>query len=124
MNSKEKGDICVGNAVSYYMKNSVEVLLPIGDKKPYDIVVDKGNLLKVQCKYTAAKSKNKTKGYVVGLRITGGNQSFHTAKKYEKGDFDILFVTTKDNVSYEIPYNIVEGRSSIIVGKKYEKYKI
>jgi len=123
MNSKEKGDIAIAHGIAYYMGLQHEVLLPIGDKKPYDFIVDDGELKKVQCKYTSHKTKYGI--YKAPLRVMGGNQSYHTAKSYKKGDFDIFFVHTESNDTYAIPYKAIEGNvNSVALGKKMQKYKI
>ena len=123
MNSKEKGDLAASQCIAYYMGKEYEVLLPIGDKKPYDMVVDMDGLKKVQCKYTSHKGKSGK--YKVPLRVMGGNQSYHTAKTYSEGDFDILFVLTENKDRYEIPYSAIKGyTSTITLDKNVNKYKI
>lgn len=123
MNSKVKGDIAVGQAIAYYLSQQKEVCLPIGDKQKYDLIVDDGHSFqKIQCKYTSVLSEYGI--YEVPLRVLGGNQSFHTAKKYDKSDFDILFAVTSNGDKYEIPFKEVTSKSSVSLGKKYEKFKI
>lgn len=90
------------------MTNGYEVCLPIGDKKPYDLVVEyEGTLSRVQVKYA---------GYYAGvgkykatLRTMGGNQSYHTAKKYEREDFDLLFIFTGSGRKFVIPWKNLEN---------------
>lgn len=123
MNSKEKGDIAVGKAISYYLSQIKEVLLPIGDKQKYDLVVDNGvELKRVQCKYTSYKTPHGI--YSASIRQTGGNQSYHIAKKYNKEDFDTLFIVTEINDMYEIPFNEIKQTNCCNLGKKFEKYKV
>jgi hypothetical protein len=124
MNTKEKGDVGVGQAISYYTIDGIEVLLPIGDKKPYDIVIDRdGSLHKIQIKYSA--SRNKAGNFKVDLRTTGGNQSFYTTKKYNDGDFDFCFIYTSEGSIYEIPYDVLpEKKNSVTLSNKYDVYKI
>jgi hypothetical protein len=124
MKSKEKGDLVVAKGISYYVENGYEVLLPIGDKRPYDFVIEKdGNLSKIQCKYAGQKSPYGV--YVASLRVMGGNQSYHTAKSYKKGDFDKLFVLTGERIMYEIPCSVTNKlKNSINLGKSYNKYKV
>jgi len=91
MNTKERGDLAVGQAINFFIKNGYEVCLPIGDKRDYDFIVEKNDKLeKVQVKYVGMYSGSKT--CKVGLRTTGGNQSYSYAKKYNNDSFDILFV--------------------------------
>jgi hypothetical protein len=122
MNSKEKGDMAVGCAIGYYTRNNIQVLIPIGDKKPYDLVIEKeGELKKVQCKYTGNKSKYGS--YEAPLRVCGGNQSRHTTKSYKEGDFDFLFVLTAEGQMYEIPSKITnERKATVSVGPQYIQY--
>ena len=81
MNSKQKGSLAVAQCIAKLYSLGYEVLLPIGDRKPYDLVFDDGKKLsKVQVKYAGFTSRGKC---VAGLRITGGNQSYNYAKKYD-----------------------------------------
>ena len=123
MNSKQKGDICLSQAIAYYVYTGCEVLLPLGDRRPYDLVIETpdSKLSKVQCKYTS--SKNRYGRYIVDLRVTGGNQSFTTSKFYENGDFDILFVCTDKMCLYSIPSLAIESNAGIVLGEKYETFK-
>jgi hypothetical protein len=52
MTTKEKGDVAVGFAISHFRSQGYEVCLPIGDKRPYDFILEKNeNLSRVQVKY-------------------------------------------------------------------------
>ncbi len=52
MKPKEKGDLAAAQAIHYFMTNGYEVCLPIGDKRPYDIVAEQSGILyRVQIKY-------------------------------------------------------------------------
>ena len=124
MLTKAKGDLAVANAIQYYMTNDYEVCLPIGDKKPYDIVIERdGNLSRVQVKF--AGFYNGVKQHKVALRVTGGNQSWNTAKKYSIDDFDVLFVFTANGRKYAIPWKGITARNEInIENAKYSQYEV
>lgn len=123
MNTKHKGDVALTQAIAYYAECGYEILLPLGDKRPYDLVVEKlGKLYKVQSKYTS--SKKPSGNYEVSLRITGGNQSFNSAKKYQPDDFDLLFVYADNGSKYEFPGSMGTNRNSISLGRKYDKFKV
>jgi hypothetical protein len=124
MKSKEKGDIAVSKAVAYFVGNNEQILLPFGDKRPYDLVVERDEkFLKIQCKYTSHKNEHGM--FVVPLRVMGGNKSGNTIKSYKLGDFDILFAYTTNGEQYEIPSNIwSKCKNSLTLGLKYEEYKI
>jgi len=124
MNTKERGDIAVGQAIAYYLGSGYEVCLPVGDKRSYDFVIEKsGKIERVQVKYAGFyKSKNRC---AAGLRITGGNQSYSYAKKYGKNDFEILFVYTERGGKYHIPWKSVECRNELAVDSpKYRRYAV
>lgn len=123
MNSKYKGSLAVAQCVAKLYSLGYEVLLPIGDRKPYDLIFDDGKkLYKVQAKFAGKSSRNR---YAAGLRITGGNQSYNYAKKYTDHDFDFLYVYTEDRRHYLIKWNEISVRNMIIVDdKKYQKYLI
>jgi len=123
MNTKEKGDIVVGDAIGYFTRKNIQVCLPLGDKQPYDIVIQMsdGYLKKVQCKYAGQKySRMNDHVFIASVRITGGNQSRYSAKNYQKGDFDFLYTLTPENVRYLIPADIILTLKSTIT--LYEKY--
>lgn len=124
MSSKEKGDLAVASAIHHYMSNGYEVCLPIGDKRPYDIIVElDGNVSRVQVKY--AGFYNAVRQHKVALRITGGNQSFKVAKKYSDSDFDELFVYTANHRKFSIPWRDIKARNEInIEHMKYSSYEI
>ena len=123
MNTKHKGDKAVGSAIGFYTSQGLEVLLPIGDKQPYDLVIDRNNkLLKIQCKYTASQTKYGI--FQVPLRVSGGNKYCNTHRAYKKSDFDILYVFTEKEIRYEIPFAKVPGTTTINLGTNYDKYKI
>ncbi len=122
---KQKGDIALGKAISYFIQNGYEVLLPIGDKRDYDLVVEKEHILsRIQVKYAGVYSdRNKCN---VALRVMGGNQSFYSAKKYQGDSFDLLFVHSAKGDSYLLPWdNRIIGKSVLsIEAPKYIRYKV
>ena len=125
MLTKEKGDIALGQAVQYYLSTGYEVCLPIGDKRDYDLIVEKNNVLqKIQVKY-AGLYPSKRSTCRVGLRITGGNQSFHYAKSYTDNAFDTLFVYTARGQRFVLPWADVTARNELYIEHpKYSQYLI
>ena len=125
MSTKQKGDTALGQAISYFIGNDYEVCLPIGDKRDYDLIVEKDNTLyRVQVKYAGLySSKNNT--CRVGLRITGGNQSYHYAKSYSDDAFELLFVYTAKGQKFVLPWEEVTARNELhIEHAKYSKYLV
>ncbi len=125
MKTKEKGDIAVAHAIYYFTLAGYEVCLPIGDKRNYDLVVEKDYKLEsVQVKY-AGLYPSKDNQCHVGLRITGGNQSYGTAKKYGDDAFNLLFVYTQKGERYLIPWMEIEVRNEIAIEHpKYHRYNV
>src|SRR3989344_5923492 len=119
MNSKHKGSLAVAHCIAKLYSLGYEILLPVGDRMPYDLVFDDGGKLhKVQVKYAGRSSRNR---YVAGLRITGGNQSYNYAKKYNDLDCDYLYVYTEDGRHFLIKWTEVFVRNMIVVDdKKYQ----
>ncbi|PIY69264.1 hypothetical protein COY90_01605 [Candidatus Roizmanbacteria bacterium CG_4_10_14_0_8_um_filter_39_9] len=123
MNSKQKGSVAVAQCIAKLYKLGYEVLLPIGDRNPYDLVFDDGKKLnKVQVKFAGKRSRG---SYRAGLRITGGNQSYNYAKKYKSDAFDYLFVYSEEGKSYLINWKKIGIRNEITINdKKYSKYLV
>jgi hypothetical protein len=123
MNTKHKGDIALTQAIAFFTRHGYEVLLPIGDKRDYDCVVEKeGALQKVQVKFAGMYNDGACK---VSLRVAGGNQSRNYVKKYSKEAFDILFVYTESGFSYQVPWKEIQETNQLTIDdKKYIKYRV
>ena len=123
MNTKTRGDIAVGQAISYFISKEYEVCLPIGDKRDFDFIIEKNGLLeKVQVKFAGLYKDGACK---VGLRITGGNQSFNYSRKYKDNSFHLLFVYTARGDRFLLPWKNVKVRNEIAIEHpKYKKYKV
>ena len=124
MKTKEKGDLAMGHAINHFISAGYEVCLPIGDKKSWDMVVEKDQqLMKVQVKYAGIYGRdNKCKA---GLRITGGNKSSNNSKKYSDKEFDFLFIYTERGERYCVPWSRVSARNEITIeDRKYMAFKV
>ena len=122
---KQKGDTAMGKAINYFLSNAYEVCLPIGDKRDYDLVVEKeGKLSRVQVKYGGLY--NGLTKCVVALRVMGGNQSFYYTKKYAANAFEQLFVYTAKGETYLLPWDAaIVGKSSLsIEAPKYSSFRV
>ena len=124
MKPKEKGDVAVAHAIHYFMTNGYEVCMPLGDKQLYDMIVEiNGAMSRVQIKY--AGYYNGDQKYKAALRSMGGNQSFHTAKKYRDDDFDLLFVYVENGRKFLIPWPELTIRNSLAIeASKYSRYEV
>jgi len=123
VNTKRKGSLAVGEAISYFVKNKMSVLIPISDCDKYDLAVDQKNGIKrIQCKYSDDKAPSGA--FIVDLRTFGGyrQKTYHT--KYLEDDFDYLFIYCSNGNKYLIPAKEVIGRSQLALGiKSWNKFK-
>lgn len=122
LNTKKQGDWGLGQAIAYFTSIGWTVCIPLTDSQDYDIVVDNGaQLLRVQIKTTTYKSKYGI--YRALLSVQGGNRSYNTIKKFDNTKVDFVFVVTGDNELYLLPSDIL-GANCVMLGKKYQKYRI
>ncbi|HSX36219.1 MAG TPA: group I intron-associated PD-(D/E)XK endonuclease [Patescibacteria group bacterium] len=124
MLTKEKGDIALGQAIAYFLGSEYEVCIPVGDKRDYDLVVEKHSVLyRVQVKYAGLyTSSNDCRA---SLRVMGGNQSYNTVKRYSDNAFEYLFVYTAKHESFLIPWKDLKIRNVLCIESPiYSTYKI
>lgn len=123
MNTKIQGDVGLGVAIGYFAKNLQTVSIPLTDSQEYDLVVDfKGELKKIQVKTTRSKEKNK---YVVQLKTSGGNRSGkHKIKNFDGSSVDFIFIFCFSGDSYLIPTDENFPVSKLVLGDKYNQYKL
>lgn len=111
-NSKQQGNIALGQAIAYFTSKRYVVLLPLNDAQEYDLVVDiNGILNKVQVKST--KCKAPSGAFQVSVKSSGGSKRevYHHVCE---SDCDYLFVTTDNCTNYLIPREIfINNKSSI-----------
>ncbi len=112
--TKQKGDIAEQAVILQALERGYEVLKPIGDRMPYDIVFDvNGHLIKVQVK--SAWKDTKGSSYVVDARRTKTNRREMVRDYYSKGDFDFLIAFIADyRIFYIIPFSVYESYASSI----------
>ncbi len=109
------------------LKHGWEVLKPIGDRLPYDIVFDvNGFLIKIQVKsaWLDAKKNN----YVVDNRKTKTNRRNVKHYTYESSDFDFAILYIEDlDVSYIMPCDVFLSYGSeihlVVTDKRQRKPK-
>lgn len=106
MDTKQKGDIAEQAVVLQALRQGWGVLKPIGDRLPYDLVIDIGGfLVKIQVKY--AWFDLKRNNYIVDTRRTKTNRRQMLRENYKLGDFDFAIVFIEDlNVFYVFPCEV------------------
>lgn len=124
-NTKEQGNIGLGEAIQYFTSKRMTVSLPLNDSQDYDLVVEDcdGNLKKVQVKTT--KSKNGGKYFAVNLRVLGGNSKKNYVHKMNTDvHYDWLFVLCSNGDKYLIEKKIIENVKTLISLNSYKDFKI
>lgn len=122
-NTKQQGNVGVGQAIAYFTKLGHVVLLPLNDSQEYDLVVDQdGELKKVQVKTTYHRVPSGN--FSVELRTSGGNQSYSTVKHFDSCKVDYLFILTEDEDKYLIPCSDIDNKSTITLGDKFSKFRV
>lgn len=106
MNTKLKGDIAEQAATLHALRRGWEVLTPVGDRLPYDVVFDvNGALAKIQVKH--AWFDKASQNYVVDIRQTKTNRRKMLRALYQPTDFDFALVyVPKPDIFYIFPVNV------------------
>lgn len=87
--TKLKGDIAEHRVISELLLREKEVLLPLGDRLPYDIAIaQSGKLTRIQVKMAWFSAKDTA--YLVDIRRSQTNRKHYKYTKYKKTDFDYL----------------------------------
>lgn len=122
MSSKQQGDLGVAAAINHYMNLGYVVSFPLTDTARYDLVVDRGGLLRLEVKTTMRTRPSGS--YEASLCTKGGNQSWTgVIKTLSSDECDLVFVWTPIG-AYEFPIEVVEGMKTITLGSKYDEYKL
>jgi len=116
MDTRLKGDVAEQAAILKILQLGWAALRPIGDRLPYDLVIDvKGKLVKcqVKCAWYDAHSKN----YVVDVRRTKTNRRVMLRSAYTKNDFDFALVyVPNSHIFYIFPVSVfIQFGSSIYI---------
>ncbi|MCU0355137.1 MAG: group I intron-associated PD-(D/E)XK endonuclease [Cytophagales bacterium] len=103
MDTKLKGDIAEQAVILHALKQGWGVLKPVGDRLPYDLVLDiSGRLVKIQVK--SAWFDEKRKNYVIDTRRTKTNRRQMLRDIYKPNDFDFAIAYIEEtSVFYVIP---------------------
>jgi hypothetical protein len=116
-----QGSIGLSFSIAYLTKKGYNVSVPLVDNQSYDLVCEVENeLKKVQVKTTKTKENS---NYCVQLRSIRSNRSGNTIHKFDSKSSDYLLVVTELGDIYFIPTSVVESKSTLSLGKKYESYK-
>ena len=114
MSTKLRGDIAEQTAILHALKRGWGVLRPVGDRLPYDLVLDvAGTLVKIQVK--SAWFDRPRGNYVVDNRRTKTNRRVMVREVYSASDFDFALVYVQDfDLFYVFPVDMFTSYRSEI----------
>ncbi|MDO8443543.1 MAG: group I intron-associated PD-(D/E)XK endonuclease [Candidatus Azambacteria bacterium] len=106
MDTKLKGDIAEQATILKALERGWAVIKPLGDRLPYDLVLDiKGKLVKIQIK--SAWFDKKSGNFVVDNRRTKTNRRHMLREPYKKSDFDFAVIYLNGpNIFYVLPNKV------------------
>ena len=121
MDTKQKGDIAEQATILQALKFGWGVLRPIGDRLPYDLVLDiDGIFVKIQVKY--AWFDEPSGNYVVDNRRTKTNRRIMVREVYSQKDFDFAVIYLEDaSIFYVMPVEVFVSYGSEIHFVESEK---
>ncbi len=114
MDTKLKGDIAEQATILYALNRGWGVCTPIGDRLPYDLIVDTGNhLFKIQVK--SAWFDVTKRNWVVDNRRTKTNRRRMIRENYTENDFDfaVIYLDQLD-LFYVMPEKVFNSYGSEI----------
>ena len=105
MDTKLKGDIAEIEVQLKALKLGWDVLTPVGDRLPYDLVFVVNEIfVKIQVKSSWFSEKDGV--YLVDVRRTKTNRREMKREKYSDNDFDFAILFISDlNIFYVLPVN-------------------
>jgi PD-(D/E)XK endonuclease len=114
MDTKLKGDIAEQSVLLFALRKGWGVSVPVGDRLPYDLILDvNGKLVKVQVK--SAWLDTAKQNYVVDNRRTKTNRRQMVRRSYGVNDFDFAIVYLDEiDVFYVFPSLVFIGYGSEI----------
>jgi hypothetical protein len=106
VDTKQKGDIAEQAAILETLKRGWGVLKPVGDRLPYDLVLDvSGTLVKVQVK--SAWYYEPVDNYLLDNRRTKTNRRVMKREAYSTNDFDFALAYLEElNLFYVFPVEV------------------
>jgi hypothetical protein len=109
--TQRKGDIALATAITTFTRLDYDVLLPLTESAPYDLIIDDGStLIRVQVKFCG--------GSAVDLRRIHSNAKGYVVKKTNQNEYDWLYVLTSDNLEYLFKECLAGRRSVTLVPSK------
>ena len=117
---KDKGRCGLSLAIGYFGSNGYTVSIPLNDTQPYDLIVDKDDMLdRVSVKFTGCKHDD---NYTVDLRSCGGSNGSKVYSNFIESNASYLFVVTDEPKLYLIPREAINTTTQITLNEMYNNY--
>ena len=123
-NSRKQGDVGLGMAISWFTKQGYCISIPLTDNQEYDLVVEYPSTILNRVQVKTTRNLRPSNSYSVELRTKGGNKTGTSVKRFDGKATDWVFVLTDDDSMYLIPATDLDGLGQIVLGTKWDKYKI
>ena len=117
----EQGQVGLGYAIAYFVSAGYTVSIPLNDCQKYDLIVENGQLSRVQVKTATQRTDT---GWRVELRTSNSTKKGTVARPFDKEKVDILFVVCDDGSMYSIPTKNFDPVASCILGDKYKEFMV
>jgi hypothetical protein len=115
MEKHKQGTVSELLAASYFVQNNYIVSKPLSDFNEYDLVVDNGQLKRIQVK-TIYWDNSKQRFLISCVTSHIRGNTHRENKKYRNSSFDLLCgVEMKSGAIYLIPIDRIVGRRSITI---------
>ncbi len=102
--TQRKGDIATTQCIATFTKLGYDVVLPITESAPYDLVVDVGDkLFRVQVKFSSNRE--------VDLRNIHSNSKGYVVKKAKHNTYDWLYVLLNTGEEFLVKECLSDRRS-------------
>lgn len=115
-NFSKQGDIGEARAIYEYTKLGYTVSRTLFDSAKYDLIVDKGSLVRVQVK-TASFIKDSC--FIVYLQ----QSAVRYRRPRDERDYDELFVLCKNGDYYMIPTDVFNAKVGLALNDRFDIYK-
>lgn len=112
--TKQRGDVAEYRVLAELLRRNFNVLMPVGDRLPYDLAIDfGGKLIRIQVK--RAWFHDATKAWIAGVRRSQTNRRVYRITPYSETDFDVLIAWIPDlDVFYVFPVAVACSFASSI----------
>ena len=116
MNTNQKGNIAIGQAIAYFTKEGYTISIPLNDTQWYDLIIEKeGKFLTVQVKYTSEQAASGA--YICSVKTTSGTSRTKSYSVIDK-PVDLLFIYCINNYKYLIPVAEITNKNYITLQTK------